>query len=1036
VEAGLTPGTDFAGLRIERLIGAGGMGEVYLAHDETLDRLVAVKVVAPALARDERYRERFLREARLAASLEHPAIVPVYGAGEAGGQLYLAMRFLDGGSLADRIAERGRIHPAEAVRLLAPVANALDVAHAAGLIHRDIKPGNVLLQGESAFLADFGLARSAKGARDLTRDDGVGVSGTVGYVAPEQLEGDTVSAATDQYALACVLFECVTGRRPYERENDLAVVYAHLSEPPPRATAIVPDLPRGLDAVLARAMAKDPADRYGSCGQLVTAFAEASGLGQTMPAPRTRPRRPLIIGGIVVLAAAAAGAGFLATRNGGTGQRVTAGDAVAVLDPVTLQPKARVPAGATPSSATTGGGAVWVLNTDDQTITRIDPATERVVRTFGLGATPFDLTYGAGALWVTTGSPATTPYTGGVATAVTRVDPATNSPVHKIDLPPAEAPAAAPSGRGQIAFGLGAVWVADPDGSVLRIDPATNGRTVIPNVGAYAIAVGDGAVWTLSGKGVREIDPATNRAAAPIPLQTTGATSMAVGAGAIWVADPEHGNVIRLDPGPPVQAETITTALGASVVSFASGRVWVTDSLAGTVMRIDPAVNRVVGPIGTVRGAPQTATVAAGGVWVPTLGSGQAVPAAPPQAGGIQSSQCGPVYQAAGAGRPQFLIASDFPLKGVVAESAAPMASAVRFVVQEHGFRAGRFSIGYQSCDSSADNPKAAAAVCAANAHAYAQTPQVVGIVGTRASRCAAVEIPILNVAPHGPLAMVSPANTSPALTLDPKMMPSGTRSYGRVIATDDRQIVADAMLAHRLGVQRPFIVQEQAVAGDTFIATAGSVFAAAAAANGMTVAGTATWVSGKPNYDAIVSQVRRSHADGVFFTGYLDRGVKTLVTSLRAGIGYRVPFITPDSFLPISAVVSTLGRAALGIYLSSVAPTNDHLSATGRQWARRFATTQPGGAVDQYAPLSAEAAEVLLDAIAKSDGTRASVAQELMKSRAPTGNFGPFVLTPTGDVDPAVITILRVVGGNQPGPNFSQDFQGGVVDRTIDVPA
>src|SRR5262249_48442276 len=163
------------------------MGEVYLARDATLDRRVAVKVVAAALARDERFRERFLREARLAASLEHPAIVPIYSAGESDGQLYLAMRYLDGGSLADRIAEHGPIAPSDALRLLAPVASALDVAHAAGLIHRDVKPGNMLLQGNAAFLADFGLARS-RTAGDLTREDGVVVSGTVGYIAPEQLE--------------------------------------------------------------------------------------------------------------------------------------------------------------------------------------------------------------------------------------------------------------------------------------------------------------------------------------------------------------------------------------------------------------------------------------------------------------------------------------------------------------------------------------------------------------------------------------------------------------------------------------------------------------------------------------------------------------------------------------------------------------------------------------------------------------------------------------------------------------------------------
>ncbi len=1021
------------------------MGEVYLAHDATLERRVAVKVVAAALARDERYRERFLREARLAASLEHPAIVPIYSAGESDGQLYLAMRYLDGGSLADRIADRGRMAPSEAFRLLAPVASALDVAHAAGLIHRDVKPGNVLLQGDSAFLADFGLARSRTGAADLTREDGVVVSGTVGYIAPEQLEGDATSAATDQYALACVLFECLTARKPYERESDLAVVYAHLSEPAPVATAICPGLPRELDSVFVRAMAKDPGERYGSCGELVTAFAEACGVGQSgaaatavaPAAPRPRPGRTLLVAGLLILAAAAVAAVLVARRHDAgqpAGSPAPSQDAVAVLDPVTLHVLDRVAAGATPSSATAGGGAVWVLNTDDQTITRLDPKTHAVVRTFGIGATPFDLAFGAGALWVTTGVTATTPYTGGVAAAVTKVDPATNSPAATIELPPAKAPPAAPSGRGQIAFGSGAVWVVDPDGSVVRIDPATTRVTPIPRIAAFAVATGDGAVWTLGSDGLRRIDPSTNRPSPLIPLQTAGATSMAVGAGAVWVADPERGLVVRVDPGPPVQTQTITTALGASVVSSSPGRVWVANALGGTVVAIDPATNKVVGTA-AVDGAPQTVAVGGGGVWVPALGSGQTLPAtaAAPQAGDIHSARCGAVFQSAG-GRPQFVIASDFPLTSDVAQSAVAMASAVRFVVQEHRFRAGPFTIGFQSCDGSADNPEALGAVCEANAHAYARAQRVIGVVGPLHSICAHPEIPILNVAPGGPLAMVSPANTAPFLTTDPSMTPSGTRNYARVIATDDRQATADATLAHQLGVQRPFIVQEQAQGGGEYLHLVVAGFTAAAAANDLTIAGSATWVPGKRNYDALVAQAKQSHADGVFLAGFLDPGVKTLVTSLRAGLGRKVPLIASDTFLPISDVLSVIGPAAIGIYVSSTAPTNDRFSPSGRQWARRFATTQPGGAVDQWAPLSAEATEVLLTAIARSDGTRASVARELLTSSPAAGIFGPFAFTSTGDIDPAEITIVRVVGGNKPGPNFSQDFQGAVVDRTIDV--
>ena len=241
------------------------IGFVYLAHDATLRRRVALKVVAPSLAGDERYRKRFLAEARLAASLEHPAIVPIYAAGESDAQLYLAMRFLEEGSLADLLAERGRLPAATTVALLEPVAAALDAAHAAGLVHRDVKPANILLDHDRALLADFGLAMAAS-AESLLSADALHLSGTMGYVAPEQIEGDRAGSAADQYAFACVAFECLTGRRPFPRDTELAVIYAHISEPPPSAADLASDLPRAIDPVLARGLAKRPDQRFPSCG--------------------------------------------------------------------------------------------------------------------------------------------------------------------------------------------------------------------------------------------------------------------------------------------------------------------------------------------------------------------------------------------------------------------------------------------------------------------------------------------------------------------------------------------------------------------------------------------------------------------------------------------------------------------------------------------------------------------------------------------------------------------------------------------------
>ena len=265
----LASGTRLAGYRVERLIGAGGMGSVYLATEVALERRVAVKVIRPELASDDRFRRRFLLECKLIAQLEHPAIVPVYAAGESEGRLFIAMRYLAGGSLDERLRRDGRLSPAEAIAMLCPVAHALDVAHDAGVVHRDVKPGNILLEGFGAFLCDFGLARRAESASGFSREDGLTVSGTLGYVAPEQLEGDTVDGRTDQYALACVLFQCLAGRQPFARDVELAVVYAHLSEPPPSLSGLNPAFPPAVDRAIERGLAKRREDRFATCAELL-----------------------------------------------------------------------------------------------------------------------------------------------------------------------------------------------------------------------------------------------------------------------------------------------------------------------------------------------------------------------------------------------------------------------------------------------------------------------------------------------------------------------------------------------------------------------------------------------------------------------------------------------------------------------------------------------------------------------------------------------------------------------------------------------
>src|SRR3954454_17043021 len=248
-------GTVIAGYRIDARIGRGGMGVVYRAQHLQLQREAALKLIAPDLAESSGFRERFAREARIVAALAHPNIVTVYDAGEVDGTLYLAMQYVDGPDLAAILAEQGRLRPYRAVDVCRQVASALDAAHEKGLIHRDVKPANVLISGRNAYLTDFGLTKRVEGeAAPITN---VGdVVGTIHYVAPEQIEGGAVSARTDVYSLGCLLFHALTGEVPFSRDGDVAVIYAHLSEPPPRPSSLRADLPEGLDDVLAKALEK------------------------------------------------------------------------------------------------------------------------------------------------------------------------------------------------------------------------------------------------------------------------------------------------------------------------------------------------------------------------------------------------------------------------------------------------------------------------------------------------------------------------------------------------------------------------------------------------------------------------------------------------------------------------------------------------------------------------------------------------------------------------------------------------------------
>jgi DNA-binding beta-propeller fold protein YncE/tRNA A-37 threonylcarbamoyl transferase component Bud32 len=311
-------GSRVAGYRLDEPVGRGGMAVVYRAFDMRLQRRVALKILAPELAGDQEFRQRFIRESRAAAAVDHPNIIPIFEAGEVGGVLFIAMRFVDGRDVQTLIDARGPLPLQRACDIVTQVASALDAAHASGLVHRDVKPANMLRdpaagtgRADHVYLSDFGLSKRSLSSTGLTAKGHF--LGTLNYVAPEQIEGRGVDGRTDQYALACSVFEMLTGVPPFKQDGTLAIMWAQMSTAPPALTSRRPELPAAVDEVMARALAKAPEDRYATCLEFAAALRRACGLepGAAAPAPAAPRRQPTQAVNPADLAAAAAAAALL-----------------------------------------------------------------------------------------------------------------------------------------------------------------------------------------------------------------------------------------------------------------------------------------------------------------------------------------------------------------------------------------------------------------------------------------------------------------------------------------------------------------------------------------------------------------------------------------------------------------------------------------------------------------------------------------------------------------------------------------------------
>jgi len=966
----------------------------------------------------------------LAASLDHPNVIPIYEGGEHDGQLYLAMRFVDGSDLRTALEREGRLAPERTLAVLAQVADALDAAHQRALVHRDVKPANVLLaEGGHAYLTDFGITKQVGGdSTDTGR-----VVGTLDYLAPEQIRGDPVDGRTDIYALGCVLYECLAGRPPFRRDTEAETLWAHMQEQP----APLRGHPR-LDPVVRKALAKDREKRYASCAELIDAASEALGIG----APRA-PRRPLVpvavrrrarlilAGGLFLLAAVIALA-IVALTGNDDAHIEPLGNGVAAIEASGGGGVASFTESRTaPGNVAVGEGAVWVLNNEDRTVSRIDPETQEITDTFETAGLPSELAVGEGAVWIgNAGGKGDTNAT----VSVSRMDPDSGRITRTARLR-GEGFVFPVAGAPRLAVGAGAVWAINPDGSVARIEP-NSGRvvdTIEVKGGAWTLAAGDEGVWFLGGDdppAVTKIDPRRNRVTQKIEVGASSLLGVAVGGGSVWVAANEEGVIWRIEPRSRPLLKTIDVGVGVAFVAFGAGSLWTGNYVDGTVARIDPRTDTVEAR--TSVGTPQALAAGAGGGWVSVAGAATE--------GALTAAACGPV--ASTGGTPDVLIASDLLLKGSASGDNRAGADAIRHVLEQRGYRAGEHTVGYQSCDVS--TPQTGGfefRKCAANASAYARAEQLVAVIGPWSSYCASVELPIINRAPTGPPAVVSFSTTHAGLTRggplgargEPhKYYPTGVRNFARLAPREDLQSAGNAMLAKELGIERVHVVHD--ASEDTKITWA-DPFRRAARRLGIEVVGFDAFNPEAKSYDALAARVERSDAQGVFLTGHMFDGADRVLKALRARLGPSVPIMATDPVaFPVPELLKRAGPAARGLYVTALdVPAGSRKEgAEARRLARDLGTLEAPVAFQLPA---AQATEVVLDAIARSDGTRESVLEELRDVEVEDGILGDFRMD-RGDITPAQIGVFRVTGATPADVDVFESLQGATVDRVLTVPS
>jgi predicted Ser/Thr protein kinase len=641
----LVAGTQLAGCLIEETIGRGGMGVVYRARQLELDREVAIKVITTELVDDERTRERFLSEARAAAAVEHANVLPVHGAGVADGQAYLVMRYVHGDDLRTLVRREGPLTPGRAAAIAVALGDALDAIHRAGYVHRDVKPANVLLaETGHVYLSDFGLAKHVLATAGLT-ESGRWV-GTLDFAAPEQIRACKVDARADVYALGGVLHFMLTGAVPYDRDSDEAKLWAHLSDPPPLPSALRPDLPAALDAVVQRAMAKQPDDRQPSAGDLgraaraavsgtdagpertVASGAAAPGAAptlpglldgsQTLPAGRrvagARRKRAVVAGGLLALVLAAVSAAIVSTRGDDDGGAQRAGSASAPGAPRSAPPqlpgvgKTLEGIGFRPRDIAVLGGDVWVTSATRRRLARLDASTmRRHARQPLIGRGAVSIAAHGDAVWVAISR----------AGSVTEIDSRTGLVRRRLPIPVTPM---------LVAAGADGLWVAghrtgDAPDVLFRYDRAGRllGRANVPN-DITALAVGGGRAWVAHDGVARLLGFDARVRVRDQQWLLSEARELVYGDRRVWASEPATDSLGRFDPRSGGIAENRVAPRPAGL-AVAAGRVFIASYTTQNVVVVDQESLKPVGDPIPVPLNPWGVEAGAGHVWVSGLGA-------------------------------------------------------------------------------------------------------------------------------------------------------------------------------------------------------------------------------------------------------------------------------------------------------------------------------------------------------------------------------------------------------------------------------